>query len=62
MTHPNANAVTLNTRLDGRQTAGRKGFAYDWRSVMLEGCDVADIAEPGVSSAAMPALIGLLLR
>jgi hypothetical protein len=62
MTHPNANAVTLNALLDGRQTAGRKGFAYDWRSVMLEGRDVADIAAPGVASTTMPVLIGLLLR
>lgn len=62
MTYPNAQTVTLSTPLDGRQTGGRKGFAYDWRSVLLEGGDVAVTAEAGVSFAIMTASTGLLLR
>jgi len=56
MTYPNANSSTM----DGRQTSGRKGFAYDWRSVLLEG-DVVEEADRVLASAAMSETIGLLL-
>ena len=35
---------TTRPPVDGRQTAGRKGFAYDWRRVLLESVDVVDTA------------------
>jgi hypothetical protein len=56
MTRP----TTTQRPLDGRQTAGRKGVPYDWQSLLDEG-DVAEKADPVLTSSAMPALIGLLL-
>lgn len=41
MFHPHTGSTTL----DGRQTSGRKGVAYDWQALWAENLDGIEISD-----------------